>query len=74
MVYSEASSHEERGEPLEELAWPPRILEGLPLSLLMMGKTYVPAHDPEPGVVISPATTASETLTLEPILTEEDVA
>ena len=81
-VYSEASSHEERGEPLEELAWPPRILEGFPLSLLTMGETYVPAQDAEPGspgvlspgAVISPATMASETVTLEPIITAEDEA
>ena len=47
-----------------------------------MGKTLVPAQDPEtgspgvlsPGAVISPATTASETITLEPIITAEDEA
>ena len=47
-----------------------------------MGKTFVPAPDAEPGLpgvlspgaVLSPATTASETLTLEPILTPEDEA
>ena len=47
-----------------------------------MGNTLIPAQDLEPsspgvlspGVVISPATTASETLTLEPILTAEDEA
>ena len=82
IAFSEASSPGQRGEPLEELAWPPPVLEGFPLTLLTMGKTLVSARDAEPGLLgvlspgaaISPATTASETLTLEPIISPEDEA
>ena len=82
IVYSETSSHGERGEPLEELAWPPQVLEDFPLTLLTIGKSKVPAPDVEPGslgvlspgAIISPASTASVTVALEPILTPEDEA
>ena len=81
-VYSEASSHGERGEPLEELAWPPPVLEGCPLLLLTIGQSFVPAPDVEPGslgvlspgAIISLASTASATVALEPIITPEDEA
>ena len=71
-----------RGEnPIEDMAWPPRVLESYPLSLLLMGKEKVPLLE-EPGLlgavslgdVISPASTASETVSLEPITTPEDEA
>ena len=75
-VPSESSSHEERGDPLAEMAWPPRVLDSYPLTLLLMGKVTVmlPEEPGSLGVVISLASTASETLTLEPIATAEDEA
>ena len=52
----------------------------LPVALLTHGKNVVPAPEVEPGspgvlspgAVISPASTASETVALDPILTPED--
>ena len=80
VVPSESSSHEERRDPLEDLAWPPKVLEGCPLVLLMGKATLPPLEEPgapggaSPRVVISLASTASETLTLELITTPEDEA
>ena len=79
IVYSEASSHGERGEPLEDMAWPPKVLEYFPCTLLTFGTEKVPAlEEPgspgvlSPGAVMLIASTASETVTLEPISTPGD--
>ena len=58
------------------MAWPPRVLDSYPLTLLHTGKETVPLQEEpgSPGVVISPALTASETLYIEPITTPEDEA
>ena len=75
IVSSESSPHEER-DPLAEVAWPPRVLDSYPFTLLIMGKEKVPLFEEpgSPGAVISLASTASDTVALEPITTPEDEA
>ena len=66
------------GEPVESILWPPRVLEGQPLTFILRD-VRDPALQPGPlGVappVISPASSAgSENILFEPVLSFEDTA
>ena len=60
------------------LAWPPRALEAYPLTLLMKNKRDPQSQPGSPGgtspggTLVSPASSASEHVFLEPITTPED--
>ena len=72
---------EEMGEPLDSLAWPPRVLDEQPFSLLIK-QVREPVSQPGllggtslgVGSLVSPISTALEQVTLEPITSPDDAA
>lgn len=70
---------DEMGEPVYSFKWPPRVLEEQPLTVLMnqvrdpvLQPAWLGGTPPGVGSLVSPTSTASEHVTLEPTASPDD--
>ena len=74
-----ATTSEERGNPLDDVARPPRVLESYPLALVVKSLREPSSQPGSPGgisfgsgTMVSLVSSASEQPTVQPITTPED--